>query len=103
LSALGGLGQAADVRPVTGDRAASLVSVHHLSDFLLCLKGDIMMTLSEALTNARHRRIAIGHFNVSDLVALKAATEVASVREFGYRQITVAARVTLRRRDEQGP
>jgi fructose-bisphosphate aldolase class II len=36
-----------------------------------------MMTLAEVLTNARRRRVAIGHFNVSDLVALKAVTEAA--------------------------
>jgi fructose-bisphosphate aldolase, class II len=36
-----------------------------------------MMTLREILTSARHRRVAIGHFNVSDLVALKAVTETA--------------------------
>jgi fructose-bisphosphate aldolase, class II len=36
-----------------------------------------MMTLREILTNARHRRVAIGHFNISDLVALKAVTETA--------------------------
>ena len=35
------------------------------------------MTLGEVLTNARRRRVAIGHFNVSDLVALKAVTEAA--------------------------
>jgi fructose/tagatose bisphosphate aldolase len=33
-----------------------------------------MMTLNEALGDARRKRIAIGHFNVSDLVALKAVT-----------------------------
>ena len=36
-----------------------------------------MMTLSEALNDARRRHVAIGHFNVSDLVALKAVTEAA--------------------------
>lgn len=36
-----------------------------------------MMTLSEALSDARRRHVAIGHFNVSDLVALKAVTEAA--------------------------
>jgi fructose-bisphosphate aldolase class II len=36
-----------------------------------------MRTLSEALSDARSRRVAIGHFNVSDLVALKAVTETA--------------------------
>jgi fructose-bisphosphate aldolase, class II len=38
-----------------------------------------MMTLSEILNDARHRRGAIGHFNVSDFVALKAVTEAARV------------------------
>jgi len=36
-----------------------------------------MMTLSEALNDARRRHVAIGHFNVADLVALKAVTEAA--------------------------
>ena len=36
-----------------------------------------MTTLGEALSDARSRRVAIGHFNVSDLVALKAVTETA--------------------------
>ena len=36
-----------------------------------------MMTLIDVLANARQRRIAIGHFNVSDLVGLKAVTEAA--------------------------
>jgi fructose-bisphosphate aldolase, class II len=36
-----------------------------------------MMTLSEILNDARHRHVAVGHFNVSDLVALKAVTEAA--------------------------
>jgi fructose-bisphosphate aldolase class II len=36
-----------------------------------------MMTLGEVLSDARHQRVAIGHFNVSDLVALKAVTEAA--------------------------
>jgi fructose/tagatose bisphosphate aldolase len=36
-----------------------------------------MMTLNEALGDARSKRIAIGHFNVSDLVALKAVTAAA--------------------------
>jgi hypothetical protein len=31
-----------------------------------------MITLTEALGDAQRKRIAIGHFNVSDLVALKA-------------------------------
>jgi fructose-bisphosphate aldolase class II len=35
------------------------------------------MRLGEVLTNARRQRVAIGHFNVSDLVALKAVTEAA--------------------------
>ena len=33
-----------------------------------------MITLNEALGNAQRNRIAIGHFNVSDLVGLKAVT-----------------------------
>ena len=36
-----------------------------------------MMTLGEVLNDARHRQVAIGHFNVSDLVALKAVTDAA--------------------------
>ena len=36
-----------------------------------------MMTLAEVLNDARHRQVGIGHFNVSDLVALKAVTETA--------------------------
>jgi len=36
-----------------------------------------MMTLVEILNDARHRRVGIGHFNVSDFVALKAVTETA--------------------------
>ena len=36
-----------------------------------------MTTLRKALNEARSRRVAIGHFNVSDLVALKAVTETA--------------------------
>jgi hypothetical protein len=36
-----------------------------------------MMTLGEVPNDARHRRVAIGHFNVSGLVALKAVTESA--------------------------
>jgi len=36
-----------------------------------------MMTLVEVLNDARHRQVGIGHFNVSDLVALKAVTETA--------------------------
>jgi fructose-bisphosphate aldolase class II len=34
-------------------------------------------TLIQVLGDARHRRVAIGHFNVSDLVALKAVTQAA--------------------------
>ena len=36
-----------------------------------------MITLKEALSDAQRRRIAIGHFNVSDLVPLKAVTGAA--------------------------
>ncbi len=36
-----------------------------------------MITLAEALGDAQRKRIAIGHFNVSDLVALKAVTDAA--------------------------
>jgi fructose-bisphosphate aldolase class II len=36
-----------------------------------------MQTLPEILNDARSRHVAIGHFNVSDLVALKAAAEAA--------------------------
>jgi fructose-bisphosphate aldolase class II len=36
-----------------------------------------MKTLDQALGDARSNRIAIGHFNVSDLVALKAVTAAA--------------------------
>jgi fructose/tagatose bisphosphate aldolase len=36
-----------------------------------------MITLNEALGDAQRKRIAIGHFNVSDLVALKAVTGAA--------------------------
>jgi fructose-bisphosphate aldolase, class II len=36
-----------------------------------------MTTLAEALGDAQSKRIAIGHFNVSDLVALKAVTGAA--------------------------
>jgi fructose-bisphosphate aldolase, class II len=36
-----------------------------------------MITLAEALGDAQRKRIAIGHFNVSDLVALKAVTGAA--------------------------
>ena len=39
--------------------------------------GQGVMTLREALTNARRRQVAIGHFNISDFVALKAVTETA--------------------------
>jgi fructose-bisphosphate aldolase, class II len=40
-----------------------------------------MPTLQDALKDANRRRVAIGHFNVSELVALKATTGVA--RELG--------------------
>jgi fructose-bisphosphate aldolase, class II len=36
-----------------------------------------MITLNEALGDAQRKRIAIGHFNVSDLVALRAVTGAA--------------------------
>jgi fructose/tagatose bisphosphate aldolase len=36
-----------------------------------------MITLADVLGDAQRRRIAIGHFNVSDLVALKAVTDAA--------------------------
>jgi fructose-bisphosphate aldolase class II len=36
-----------------------------------------MMTLGEVLNDARRRHVAIGHFNVSDLVALKVVIETA--------------------------
>src|ERR1700724_4117887 len=36
-----------------------------------------MITLNEALGDAQRKRIAIGHFNVSDLIALKAVTGAA--------------------------
>ena len=36
-----------------------------------------MITLAEALGDAQRKRIAIGHFNVSDLVGLKAVTGAA--------------------------
>jgi fructose-bisphosphate aldolase, class II len=36
-----------------------------------------MLALSEALGDAQHKRVAIGHFNVADLVALKAVTAAA--------------------------
>ena len=38
-----------------------------------------MITLKEALSDAQRRRIAIGHFNVSDLVGLKAVTGAAQI------------------------
>ena len=38
-----------------------------------------MITLKEALSEAQRRRIAVGHFNVSDLVGLKAVTGAAQV------------------------
>ena len=39
--------------------------------------GSAMITLKEALSDAQRRRIAIGHFNVSDLFGLKAVTSAA--------------------------
>jgi fructose-bisphosphate aldolase, class II len=36
-----------------------------------------MLALGEALGDAQHKRVAIGHFNVADLVALKAVTAAA--------------------------
>lgn len=36
-----------------------------------------MMTLPETLDDTRRRHVALGHFNVSDLAALKAVTEAA--------------------------
>jgi len=36
-----------------------------------------MMTLSDVLKDARNRSIAIGHFNVSDVAALRAVTDAA--------------------------
>jgi fructose-bisphosphate aldolase, class II len=38
-----------------------------------------MKTLHEVLEEAEHSRVAVGHFNISDLVALKAI--VTSARE----------------------
>ena len=38
-----------------------------------------MVTLKEVLSDAQRRRIAIGHFNVSDLVGLKAVTGAAEI------------------------
>jgi fructose/tagatose bisphosphate aldolase len=38
-----------------------------------------MITLDEALSDAQRKRFAIGHFNVSDLVAVKAVTGAAQV------------------------
>lgn len=37
-----------------------------------------METLRQALEQARQRRVAVGHFNVSELVAFKAITDTAS-------------------------
>ena len=37
-----------------------------------------MFTLREVLKQAETERVAVGHFNVSDLVTLKAAFESAS-------------------------
>jgi len=39
--------------------------------------GGNMMSLGDVLKDARRRQVAIGHFNVSDLVALKAVMESA--------------------------
>jgi fructose-bisphosphate aldolase class II len=36
-----------------------------------------MITIAEALNDAQRKRVAIGHFNVSDLVAVKAVTGAA--------------------------
>jgi fructose-bisphosphate aldolase, class II len=36
-----------------------------------------MLALDEAMGDAQHKRVAIGHFNVADLVALKAVTAAA--------------------------
>jgi fructose-bisphosphate aldolase class II len=36
-----------------------------------------MITLSQVLGDARRERLAVGHFNISDVVALKAVTEAA--------------------------
>lgn len=44
-----------------------------------------MLTLREALTEAERRRIALGHFNISDLVALKAV--IAAARELSVRVV----------------
>ncbi len=38
-----------------------------------------MVTFKEVLSDAQRRRIAIGHFNVSDLVGLKAVTGAAEI------------------------
>jgi fructose-bisphosphate aldolase, class II len=38
-----------------------------------------MITLDAALGDAQRKRFAIGHFNVSDLVAVKAVTGAARV------------------------
>jgi fructose/tagatose bisphosphate aldolase len=40
--------------------------------------GGFMSTLREVLQEARANRVAIGHFNFSELVVLKAATQAAS-------------------------
>jgi len=72
-----------------------------------------MLALSEALGDAQRRRVAIGHFNVSDLVTLKAVTAGARAfnvpvligtsegeRDFiGVREI---AAVVAARREETG-
>ena len=42
------------------------------------MRGDGMSPLGEVLQEAGKNRVAIGHFNFSELVVLKAATEAAS-------------------------
>ena len=49
-----------------------------------------MLALDEALGDAQHKRVAIGHFNVADLVALKAVTAAARVNELGRLARSVA-------------
>jgi fructose-bisphosphate aldolase class II len=77
--------------------------------------GAFVSTLREVLQEARENRVAIGHFNFSELVVLKAATEAASElglpvvmglseseREFlGVR--SAAALVHSIREEEEGP
>ncbi len=72
-----------------------------------------MTTLRDALHEAEHRKVALGHFNISDLVALKAIVEAArelkvpvlvgvseGEREFmGLRQVAALVR-SLREDDE---